>query len=157
IFTQLYLTRDHHKPGPRQNFVSNVELVEFYSIAHTLSDTPELLVPQIADTKNERNPLAFRTLYGRIAAATRTCFTDICSHNPNPRNFPVDIKAALDNIDFESHATVNFNWDEEVDTYFCKGEDDVAYMRGAWRRRQVRLLLKPHGSINWYDGSEIYH
>lgn len=133
-----------------------MDIAEFYSIAHALAETPELLVPPGA-AERMGDPIALRTSYARIAAATRTYFTDLCSQNPNAPNFPADVKSVLNKIDFFRHATINFNWDEEVDAYFSDGRNDVAYMRGAWRGKYTRLLLKPHGSINWYNGTEIHN
>ena len=88
-------------------------------------------------------------LYDLLAAAVLNYFLDIFSTSP----LPGDIVAILREISPERDAIVSFNWDEEVDYYFTQRKKNlyVAYTLGSWQARKGILILKPHGSIGWYD------
>jgi hypothetical protein len=52
----------------------------------------------------------------------------------------------------EKDAIVNFNWDEEVEfaLYERSQKHEAANTLGSWRPGNF-LVLRPHGSIGWYD------
>ncbi|HEY2068786.1 MAG TPA: hypothetical protein VGG48_04465 [Rhizomicrobium sp.] len=133
----------------REGHRIDVDLADFYSVAHALAETPDLFM---SDTKS-RAAGRMIALYSRIAAATRTYFGDISASFDD---LPPDLESIIRMLRTDRDAVVDFNWDEEIDIAMCeRGKDfDVTYTRGAWLGRYDFLLLKPHGSINWYDVSQ---
>jgi hypothetical protein len=138
-------------------FRNDIDLAEFFTMADTLAHSPELfgtiamnqdlLPPQTPDDRDQQ----LGTLYASLAAATRSYFIDL----QHALKRPVDIRSVLNNIDPMKDAVVSFNWDEEVDFYFCKPKPngrgaDIAYTLQSWRPGHF-VVLKPHGSIGWYD------
>lgn len=144
----------------REHSGQPLDVAEFYSVAQALSETPELLVPGYLDNPHRPSLTEMRSLYPRIAAATRTYFNDIIADCA--RGFPADIRSVVADLNPAAHAVVNFNWDEEVDAEMARSCDNIVYTRQGWRGRNVGLILKPHGSISWYDlvqgvyNSDIY-
>jgi len=134
--------------------IKDVNIAEFFTVAQTITETPTLLETQspkpsgpVIPTKN-----FFRsTFYDVLAAATRTYFYDICSTGDIGRP-PADIASVLKRAKPKSDAIVSFNWDEEVEVYLTEVRDlDVSYNLPHWKKRGGLLILKPHGSIGWYD------
>lgn len=130
--------------------LDGLHVTEFFSVAHVLAESPALF----------RTPVAARggapgltQLYDLLAAAARTFFTDLV-HWRTP--LPGDVDSLLGQIDPATDAVVTFNWDEELDLYFCQRSRaaNVAYTLDSWKPgEELTLLLKPHGSINWYDAA----
>jgi len=134
----------------------DVDVTEFFSISHALSKHLFLYGSQFASTQRTRfttspkphDNIQISKLYDLLAAAVLNYFLDIFIISP----LPTDIAAILGEISPEHDAIVSFNWDEEVDYYFTEEKDwNVAYTLGSWQARKGILILKPHGSIGWYD------
>lgn len=134
-----------------------IDLNEFYSIADALSETPNLFAQTKSDTPANEAEMRLASLYPRIASATRTYFNDLFDGSPDQ---PADVQSIFDAVDHTSHAFVNFNWDEILDFEFSVGADgsrnrEICYTLEAWKNgdkdQKNYLLLKPHGSANWYD------
>lgn len=134
--------------------IKDVNIGEFFTVAQTITETPSLLETRSSSPSGPVIPTKnfFRsTFYDVLAAATRTYFFDICSAGDLSR-FPPDIESVLKTIKPKSHAIVSFNWDEEVEVFLTEVRDlDVAYNLPHWSKRNGLLILKPHGSIGWYD------
>ncbi len=132
----------------RQN-LDTVDVSEFYTLVQMMSETPALF-DKGPDLKN---------LYDAVSAATAELLLAIwCEKDLDP--LPA---AILNKIDPSRHAIVDFDWDEEVDSYLTTEEaasrgDDVAYTLGSWENdpsaKMPYLLLKPHGSAGWFDIAE---
>jgi hypothetical protein len=108
--------------------------------------------PRGADSLSQ-SPFSMSELYESLSAATRTYFLEIYENNA----LPDDMDCVLNSIDEKSHAIVNFNWDEEVDSLLSTWENDptpdedhMAYTLSG-RKKYHYVHLKPHGSIGWYD------
>jgi hypothetical protein len=149
-FAQRYLARS-------DTDLANTDVAEFFSVAQALAEQGLLVDnrrPEAAARSGSR-PMAFSRLYSDLAAVTRSYFVDICSAVP-AWAWPADIRAVVDGLDPRYDAIVSFNWDEEVDFYLSterdhgKAEYDVAYTAASWDPHRF-LVLKPHGSIGWYD------
>jgi len=117
-------------------------VVEFFTLAQMHAEDP---YDFLFTGKNDGS-----TFFETLAALTRTCFTRICQNNQGPGGIP---KRILDTVVSSAHAVVSFNWDEEVDWYFTwkNDESDPVYTRKGWSGPNEYLLLKPHGSVGWYD------
>jgi hypothetical protein len=135
-----------------------VGVAEFFTMASSLAETPSLF--GLEDDEFElgempdAGPLQARHLFSALACLTRTYFIDIC----RSQDYPKDIRDLLDHVDPRTSAIINFNWDEEVDIYLTSSNyrnGELAYSRAAWRPSRkledLFLLLRPHGSIGWYD------
>ena len=147
------------------NNIHHIDVAEFYTMAQSLAEMPGLFGLETksnnsaAPARRERLKdeemlrLQIRHLYRDLAAATRTYFYDICTSVPLPR----DIEAVFRSIT-PYDAIVNFNWDEEVDVRLSATNCDVVYTKAGWRTPRVRdkryLVLRPHGSVGWYDLSQ---
>jgi len=130
--------------------IQRVDVAEFFTLAHTLSERSWLLGNTVVGSRRRRDPLApsETTLFADLAAVTRSYFRDLSL----AFEYPKDIDEVLRLVDPESDAIINFNWDEEVDIWLSSGRDeDVSYTLGAWREERYTLVLKPHGSVGWYD------
>jgi hypothetical protein len=138
--------------------IDRVDVAEFFTLAQALSERT-WLAGHPASGRGSREIVAAGpselTLFADLAAATRSYFMDIS----DAYAYPEDIKAVLGLVRPSRDAVINFNWDEEVDIRFSwdtkEKEDDVSYTLGAWRTEREdghhRLILKPHGSVGWYD------
>jgi hypothetical protein len=127
-----------------------IDVNQFYSIADVLSEMPDLLGGNVR-TQTGRGEANLSNLYPRLAAATRTYFNDVFNASSN---FPKDLNSIVQGADCERHAFVNFNWDELIDYKFTLGDHDLFYTYESWkasRGSEDFLLLKPHGSVCWYD------
>ncbi len=133
--------------------VGQVSVAEFFTLAHSLSESPSLFgFDEGHDDLPEVGPIHVRHLFNLLACVTRTYFLDICQSMERPADF----EDVLDALDPQRDAIINFNWDEEVDIYltgYSVGE--VAYTSAAWsppsKKEERYLLLRPHGSVGWYD------
>jgi len=133
----------------------DVDVTEFFSISHALSKNlflygnryPSAHLTKFITSPNSRPSVQMSKLYDFLAAAVFNYFLDI---SDCINRLPGDIAEILGNVSCERDAIVSFNWDEEVDYYFTK-KWNVAYTLGSWRARKGILILKPHGSIGWYD------
>ncbi|MBM3521879.1 MAG: hypothetical protein FJX57_02890 [Alphaproteobacteria bacterium] len=127
----------------------------FYSVASVLSTSPHLLSWQNNDAVSVMSPDEFA---GALAAATRTCLFDIGDaekESKQGRDMRSLAKSITDPRVLDRHAIISFNWDEELDCILCNGRGNIAYTRGhEWQTELRVLLLKPHGSISWYDLGE---
>jgi hypothetical protein len=143
--------------------LGRINVAEFYTLAHTLSLTPMLFglirahggVPVSA-----RNNADLAKLFDYLAAAVRTLFLDIsyCARLRMP------LAKLLQHDRPDEHVFISFNWDEEIEIELNDKGGDVSYNLERWRRtRETHLMLKPHGSIGWYDlkqsigNPEIYY
>jgi hypothetical protein len=132
--------------------LDQIDVAEFYTLAQSLADMPSLFGRDEAAERDGRLPIS--QLYPALAAVTRSYFTDI-SATVRKEVLPADLASLFDSLRSERDALVNFNWDEEVDFFGEQGY--VTYSLASWRsyprrRRKGRLLvLRPHGSVGWYD------
>jgi len=139
--------------GVKLQAIDQVAVAEFFTMAHTLSDSPWLLARGHGMTSRSivnSDETSELTLFRDLAAVTRSYFQDI-SEVFRPPN---DIQSVLSLIRLrpEDNAVINFNWDEEVELALSSGDGDVAYTLGSWHEQRTHtLVLKPHGSIGWYD------
>src|SRR5207237_6956967 len=131
-----------------------VDLAEFFTLAHTLEQSPALFEPHTSSALVKGIHLGSdapseSTLFQDLAAVVRTFFCDIgILYEP-----PADMDGVLGRVKSNRDVIINFNWDEEVDVALCRGSrPGVTYTYDAWRSRPRTILsLKPHGSIGWYD------
>lgn len=134
--------------------IDTVDVAEFFSLAQSLAER-SWLAPNASREQGYRPGIngepSELTLFADLAAVTRTYFSDIlCGCD----DYPPDIYSILERVRPDRDVIINFNWDEEVDTFFSLGEDeDISYTLGAWRCAATpeTLILKPHGSVGWYD------
>ena len=132
--------------------IDRVDVAEFFTLAQTLSERSWMADHTAVDPGQGSMAVAGEptdtTLFADLAAATRSYFVDLALGF----EYPKDIDAVLRVVRPRRDAVINFNWDEEVDIFFSSGRDeDVSYTLGAWRSGHETLVLKPHGSIGWYD------
>lgn len=136
---------------------SDVDVTEFFSISHALAKNLFLYGSRYSSTHRTKlttlpkyhDSVLMSELYDLLAAAVFNYFLDISSCISR---LPGDIAAILGKVSRERDAIVSFNWDEEVDYYFTQEKNwNVAYTLGSWQARKGILILKPHGSIGWYD------
>jgi hypothetical protein len=138
-------------------FREQINVAEFYTMAHTIAEAPDFFGPVASDRAGaiarhrSDQAVRFARLYEDISAATRSYFVSIA----RGRNFrrPPDVQSFLKSIDKAGHAIVTFNWDEEIDyflSYRASKQGDIVYTLHDWTPHDF-LLLKPHGSIGWYD------
>jgi len=134
----------------------DVDVAEFFSISHALAKKLFLYGSRYSSihrtkhttTRKPHDNVLMSELYDLLAAAVFNYFLDIFLISPLPK----DIAAILGKVSRERDAIVSFNWDEEVDYYFTQEKNwNVAYTLGSWQARKGILILKPHGSIGWYD------
>jgi hypothetical protein len=135
----------------------DIDVTEFFSISHALAKNLFLFGNPYSSTHRAKPTSSHRAhsriflseLYDLLAAAVLHYFVDISKKAPR---LPQDIKAILNNVSCRRDAIVSFNWDEEVDRHFTEDRNwNVAYTLGSWQARKGILILKPHGSIGWYD------
>ncbi len=137
--------------------IDEIDVAEFFTMAGTLADSPWLVqdrrpgpggVPAGNGATSTES-----SLFHDLAAVTRSYFHDIC----DALALPADLAGAIAAVRPDRDAIVNFNWDEEVDYHLGWNlHRDVSYTLGAWdaehRARDPHVLvLKPHGSVGWYD------
>lgn len=130
--------------------VDQVDVSEFFTIAHTLAQTPKLfniteLESNTAILEKSGEIPSETTLFDDLSAATRTYFTAIGELEHHRR----DIRSILTNLKPDRDAIVNFNWDEEIE--IALDPRGTTYTFGNWLVDRGFLVLKPHGSISWYD------
>jgi hypothetical protein len=131
--------------------LERVDVAEFFTLAQTLSERSWMGDHGTAGTRAgigvDGEP-SERTLFNDLAAVTRSYFVDLSV----AFDYPADIDAVLRLVRPRQDAIINFNWDEEVDIWFSSGaKEDVCYTIGAHHGARETLVLKPHGSIGWYD------
>ncbi len=140
--------------------IERVDVAEFFTLAQTLSERTWLADSDTIGKDPRRTPAgepSQATLFADLAAITRSYFIDLSW----AYEYPKDIDSVLRLVRREHDAVVNFNWDEDVETWFSTGRDeDVSYTFGAWQsecrtagksEEAPMLVLKPHGSVGWYD------
>ena len=136
-----------------------VNQTEFYSVLHALAEVPELFenrsLSQLQHASQKTELLNSADTFAAVAAATRTYFVDVCWTDPtDPSDMPAYFVDLFDEFQHEREAVITFNWDEEVETYIetvLASDRQIAYTRGSWSDNKPYLILKPHGSICWYD------
>jgi hypothetical protein len=57
----------------------------------------------------------------------------------------------------EKAAVVSFNWDLILDQLLFSGKVDTESYGLSEDLRDGPVLLKPHGSLNWYEGNQLQH
>jgi hypothetical protein len=57
----------------------------------------------------------------------------------------------------ENAAIVSFNWDLVLDQLLYGGKLDSEHYGLSVKLGKGPLLLKPHGSLNWYEGTQLRH
>ena len=131
--------------------VEHVDVSEFFTIAHTLAQTPRLFnicedVLDTATSEKSQEVFSEATLFDNLSAATRTYFTAIgkLDHRRD------DIKSIIKSLKSDRDAIVNFNWDEEIEIAL-NARRDISYTFEDRVLDREFLILKPHGSIGWYD------
>ncbi|NLX94709.1 MAG: hypothetical protein GXY83_00895 [Rhodopirellula sp.] len=147
-FSRQYLARSLAE-------LKTADVAEFFSVAHALAEQEVLSStrPTSLQAGSQAGAVPLRQLYHDLAAVTRTFFVDTCNA---VGDWPPDFKSVLKGIQPSDDAIVNFNWDEEVDFFLTMNRDDddhtydVAYTAHSWEEDRF-LVLKPHGSIGWYD------
>jgi hypothetical protein len=97
------------------------------------------------------------TLYDALASVVRSCFYRIASSSFSHLRRK-SFQSLFANVDAGSHAIVNYNWDEAIDYFLDIQTQGFAYTHREWldysdpeTGKDLYLLLKPHGSIGWYD------
>lgn len=132
--------------------LEQIDVTEFYTLAQSLADMPSLFGRDEAAEQDGRLPIS--QLYSALAAVTRSYFTDI-SATIKKAKLPADLASLFDSLRSERDGVVNFNWDEEIDFFGESGY--VTYSLASWRgyarpgRKRRLLVLRPHGSVGWYD------
>jgi hypothetical protein len=135
--------------------LSEVNQAEFYSVLHTLAEAPGLFrVGSRSLRKTKREELLDAPqMFAAVAAATRSYFVDVC-WTP-PLDMPRYFTDLLHQFQADEEAIVTFNWDEEVEGHISeqmqRGDMAIAYTLQSWSSERPYLILKPHGSICWYD------
>jgi hypothetical protein len=133
--------------------IGRVDVAEFFTMAHTLSESPWLLegsgiTGHALKASSGDDPPSKLTLFTDLTAVTRSYFNDIGMMLPPSE----DIKSILETMDHKGDAIINFNWDEEVDLELTQtDEQGISYTLGDCREDGGVLTLKPHGSVGWYD------
>ena len=133
------------------DWVGRIPVSSFFSVCQAISENAAIFDAEI---KGKTKARAYEGLYSEIIAAIRTYFLDLSliGRTRRPR-FAGQIfgKQAFPS---KSAAVVNFNWDEELDA-LLSGAFGVDYTLEAWRNLGdddgTALMLKPHGSVGWYD------
>lgn len=149
--------------------VHQIDVAEFYTMAQSLAEMPGLFGLGTGSGDSSETPselgeerlkqarllrLRLKNLYKDLASATRTYFYDINSVVSMSRDIE-EVFRCISPYD----AIVNFNWDEEADVRLSTPETwDVVYTRAGWQPPRTRdrrfLILRPHGSMGWYDLSQ---
>ena len=152
--------------GRKRSSLQGVNVAEFFSIAQALAEAHGpfgIDGPPVREADRSLptgdDPADFRTLFYDLAAITRSYFVDICTAADDA--WPGDFSSVMRGLAPDTDALVNFNWDEEIDCYLYSRRDpenpkveyDVAYTLAS-REKDNFLMLKPHGSIGWYDASQ---
>jgi hypothetical protein len=143
---------DQYFAVPRAR-LDKIDVAEFFTVVEMLGESPWLMQRQRSSAPSDgpltRSPS--QSLFADLAALTRTYFFSI-GEMEDP---PPDIHSLIEGLRPNRDAIVSFNWDEELDLNIPKKADrrDVAYTLGAWRPDKRYLVLKPHGSVGWYDVS----
>lgn len=124
-----------------------LDVASFFSVVHALQENPWLHAHQgkraIANEPNAS------TLYADLAATTRCYFNDLWHASGASR----DIGSFVSDLQWGSDVIVTFNWDEQLDWALTKihPNEDVGYTLRSAQNAMGVPLLKPHGSIGWYD------
>ncbi|TAH37182.1 MAG: hypothetical protein EYC70_09385 [Planctomycetota bacterium] len=136
--------------------LEELSVTEFFSIAHMLAQMPELVGEE---GHEERELVQLSTSGGHgvaqvfddVAAVVRTVFTERCQKN---RRLPRGVRSVLEGLAPDRDAVVSFNWDEEVDYFLSMEHHSGAEVHYTYRTPwgpPAFLVLKPHGSVGWYD------
>ncbi len=140
-----------------------VNVSEFFTVAHAIADTPTLFGSAHARKPSGRNAAKAKAgeepaLYHRLAAATRTFFLDI-TRTAETKDQPADFREVLKLFRPRRDAIISFNWDEELDYSLTtmNKSSDIAFNLRDWSAEGGFLVLKPHGSIGWYDVVQGIH
>lgn len=134
----------------------DIEITEFFSIVHALAKNVFRVRGRSSVSKKQKHlagpgsqDYSLSKLYALLSSVLMNFFVDI---SECARVLPMDMRAILNNISCRQDAIVSFNWDEEVDRHFTVTKNwNVAYTLESWKSRGGILILKPHGSIGWYD------
>jgi hypothetical protein len=160
-FLRMYMGYDLHfrrlSEATLASELAKIDQAEFYSVLHTMAEAPELFrdrsVSQLDHNKAKRELLDAAQMFAAVAAATRSYFVDVCW--TRPLEMPKYFKNLLKGFQTDHEAIVTFNWDEEVEGYISeqmgRGDPAIAYTFQSWSNDRPYLILKPHGSICWYD------
>lgn len=129
--------------------IDKVNVAEFFSIAHALEQSPWL-----AGMNRQQMPAArvneapnVTTLFTDLAAATRTYFLDLFHARSGASK---DITSLVELLEPQHDTVVNFNWDEVLDAELTTHCEVDYTLLGADDPDSV-IMLKPHGSVGWYD------
>lgn len=149
--------------------LARTNLSEFFSLSNALADTPDLFSSNIdhsARVADSLKEIEDTELFYRLSSVVRTLFIDISDGIATRPIFDKkgkitghrqhvisdDIRNLVQNSDPQRDAFISFNWDEELDIELTSRKDcGIAYTRMTGAPRDDFLLLKPHGSIGWYD------
>lgn len=135
--------------------LQEVDLVEFFNLIQTLTDSALDLGPLARLPAHQRMSLA--ELYAALKAAIRSRMTEIYARN-SP--VPFDISSLFGFIRPNRDAIVSFNWDCEIEGHLWwryhrrLGGETTSYTLDDWqrfKRQTCTLVLKPHGSVTWYS------
>jgi hypothetical protein len=132
--------------------VGDVDVAEFFTMANTLADMPLVFadtraLPRQTASEESSQPPTEATLFEDLAVVTRSYFNEIWLR----WKLPDDIASLVAKMDPDRHVIINFNWDEELDAALTKCFD-VHYTLHGWQKAGGGILmLRPHGSIGWYD------
>jgi hypothetical protein len=131
--------------GSSADDIESVGVTEFFTIAQMIAESPKLFARAQAHVAGE---LPNEHVHGCVAAATRSYFHDLCV----AQEMTLDVRTFSGSLDPERDVVVCFNWDEELDVGIDNAAGlDIAYTYDSWNGQDEILLLKPHGSIGWYD------
>ena len=67
------------------------------------------------------------------------------------------LSLAIERLQLENAAIISFNWDLILDQLLFSGELDSRNYGLSNRLPDTPILLKPHGSLNWYEGTQLEH
>jgi len=151
-----------------EDVFKQISVGEFYTVMHALSDMPGLFrndrtedaqqpneikntEQQSGQSSNGELPFA-ASLYEVFSAVTRSFFIDISDTNPPKK----DMKSLVESLIPNQQAIVSFNWDTELDYLLSirserKGETFEFVYTAQSTEPETLTILKPHGSIDWYD------
>jgi len=129
--------------------IAEIDVAEFYTIAETMGNARWLRLdrsdqePPASPGRTKETP----DLFQQLAAATRSYFYKI----GEKKYAPADVRSFIRHLPHQSDVIVDFNWDEEIELHLFALRKNVAYNFSEWRDKEQVLILKPHGSIGWYD------
>ena len=79
-------------------------------------------------------------------------FTKFTKTLPQPAGCPQSSSGCNENA-----AIVSFNWDLVLDQLLFWRQTRLGTLRTSSELGKGPLLLKPHGSLNWYEGTQLSH